>query len=526
MSQTLHIFRKDIRHHWPEILVSLLLLAAFVWHESAEWSGNFPSLSLLQILFSFVNTLLPLSWCLMIVRLVHEESLVGDRQFWVTRPYEWPSLLAAKLLFLVVFIHLPVFVAQLLLLSRASFPIAPNLTGLLGMQIGLGLLFLAPVTLAVVTRSLAQALIVAIGTFLVFLAVGSLVSLVPSETMSSALENSGILQGSLLLAAPVAAILWQYARRRTWHSRSLLLAAGAAMVLADVVTPYRTLIERQYPLADSAHPAPVQLSVLPPPPPPVKKAPSSQGPLGNTVLISIPVHVSAVAKHSVALANGMLVSMEGPGNFKWDSGWNPSGMEFWPEESSSALQFSMKRHLYESIKSSPLHLHLSLALSEFKESSLRELSLPEGEFAVQGVGYCHVGRGYFPALNCRSALHEPGLIASGVVTNASCSEQDTVSSAPSRNVAHQLLRSGHGGFVNPGVSPIKTFSIYLQTFDDTHESPEERVRMHFCPGAPVRFATPIRSGYTRLDLQTDQITLENYEVHSYGYGALTLRALP
>ncbi len=525
MSQTLHIFRKDIRHHWPEVLVSLLLLAAFVWHESAAWSEDFPSFSLLQILFSFVNTLMPLSWCLMIVRLVHEESLVGDRQFWVTRPYEWPSLLVAKLLFLVVFIHLPVFVAQLLLLSRAGFPIAPNLTGLLGMQIGLGLLFLAPITLAVVTRSLAQALIVAIGAFLVFLVVGSLVSLVPSETMSSALENSGILQGSLLLAAPVAAILWQYARRRTWHSRSLLLAAGAAMVLADVVTPYRTLIERQYPLADSAHPAPVQLSVLPPPPP-VKKAPSPQRPLGNTVLISIPVHVSAVSKHSVVLANGMLVSMDGPGNLKWDSGWNPSGMEFWPEESSSTLQFSMKRHLYESIKSSPLHLHLSLALSEFKESSPRELSLPEGEFAVPGAGYCHIGRGYFPTLSCRSALHEPGLIASGVVTNASCSEQDKVPSAPSRNVAHQLLRSGHGGFVNPGVSPIKTFSIYLQTFDDTRESPEERVRMHLCPGTLVRFATPIRSGHTRLDLQTDQITLEDYEVNFYGYGAVTLRALP
>jgi hypothetical protein len=525
MSQTLHIFRKDIRHHWPEVLVSLLLLAAFVWHERAEWSGNFPSFSLLQILFSFVNTLLPLSWCLMIVRVVHEESLVGDRQFWVTRPYEWPSLLAAKLLFLIVFIHLPVFVAQLLLLRRAGFPIAPNLAGLLGMQIGLGLLFLAPITLAVVTRSLAQALIVAIAAFLVFLSVGSLASLVPNETMSSALENSGIFQGSVLLAAPVAAILWQYARRRTWHSRALLLAAGAAMFLADLVTPYRTLIERQYPLVDSGHPAPVQLSVIPPPPP-VKKAPSPQGPLGNTVLISIPVHVSAVARHSVVLANGMLVSMDGPRNLKWDSGWNPSGTEFWPEESSSALQFSMKRDLYESIRSSPLHLHLSLALSEFNESLPRELSLPEGDFVVPGVGYCHSERGYFPALRCRSALHEPALIASGVVTNASCSEQDKVPSAPSRNVAHQLLRSGHGGFVNPGVSPIKTFSIYLQTFDDTHQSPEERARMHFCPGTPVRFATPIRSGYTRLDLQTDQITLEDYELNPYGYGGITLRALP
>src|SRR5260370_25010164 len=202
MSQSLKIFGKDIGHHVPESLVCLLLVAAFVWHESAEWSGNFPSFSLLQILFSFVDTLLPLSWCLMIVRLVHEESLVGDRQFWVTRPYEWPSLLAAKLLFLVVFIHLPVFVAQLLLLSRAGFPIAPNLTGLLGMQIGLGLLFLVPITLAVVTRSLAQALIVAIGAFLVFLAVGSLASLVPIETMSSALENSPIFQAPLSLPPP------------------------------------------------------------------------------------------------------------------------------------------------------------------------------------------------------------------------------------------------------------------------------------------------------------------------------------
>jgi len=525
MSKTFHIFRKDIRHHWPELLVSLLLLAAFVWHEPAEWFGNFASFSLLQILFSYVNTLLPLSWGLMIVRLVHEESLVGDRQFWVTRPYEWPSLLAAKLLFLVVFIHLPVFVAQVLLLSRAGFPIASNLTGLLGMQIGLDLLFLAPITLAVVTRTLAQALIVAIAAFLVFLAVGSLASLVPSETMSSALENSGIFQGSVLLAAPVAAILWQYARRRTWHSRTLLLAAGAAMVLADVITPYRTLIERQYPLADSAHPAPVQLSVLPPPPS-VKKAPSPQRLLESTVLISIPVHVSAVAKHSVVLANGILVSMDGPGNLKWDSGWNPSGVEFWPEESSSALQFSVKRHLYESIKSSPLHVHLSLALSEFKESSPRELSLPEGEFVVPGVGYCHIVSGYFPALSCRSALHEPGLIASGVVTNASCSEQDKVASAPSRNLAHQLLRSGRGGFVNPGVSPIKSFSIYLQTFDHTRESPEERLRMHFCPGTPVRFATPITSGYTRLDLQTDQITLEDYEVNFNSYGAITLSARP
>src|SRR5260370_18314549 len=112
----------------------------------------------------------------------------------------------------------------------------------------------------------------------------------------------------------------------------------------------------------------------------------------------------------------MLVSMAGPGNLKWDSGWNPSGMEFWPEESSSAMQFSMKRHLYESIKSSPLHLHFSFALSEFKESSPRELSLPEGEFVIPGVRYCHIERGHFPALRYRSAFHQQRLITSAFAT--------------------------------------------------------------------------------------------------------------
>src|SRR5438046_8522087 len=99
----------------------------------------------------------------------------------------------------------------------------------------------------------------------------------------------------------------------------------------------------------------------------------------------------------------MLVSMDGPGNLKWDSGWNPSGMEFWSEGSSSTLQFSMKRHLYASIKSSPLHLHLSLALSEFKEASPRELSLPEGEVVVPGGGYWPPGSRLSPAPSRRSA---------------------------------------------------------------------------------------------------------------------------
>ena len=36
----------------------------------------------------------------------------GDRQFWITRPYRWQSLLGAKVRFVLVFLNLPMTVAD------------------------------------------------------------------------------------------------------------------------------------------------------------------------------------------------------------------------------------------------------------------------------------------------------------------------------------------------------------------------------------------------------------------------------
>src|SRR5207249_1572604 len=53
---------------------------------------------------------------------IHEDPPVGNRQFWVTVPCRWPSLLAAKTLFVVAFIHLPYFVANVVNLWTRGFP--------------------------------------------------------------------------------------------------------------------------------------------------------------------------------------------------------------------------------------------------------------------------------------------------------------------------------------------------------------------------------------------------------------------
>ena len=38
MKQILHIFRKDVRHHWMVILLCQAALVAYCWHEVESWS--------------------------------------------------------------------------------------------------------------------------------------------------------------------------------------------------------------------------------------------------------------------------------------------------------------------------------------------------------------------------------------------------------------------------------------------------------------------------------------------------------
>ncbi len=97
MSQVLHIFKKDARHLWPEILASLVLTALFVLIYPNTWlPQQYPGRRFSAKSQRLSSSSSPSVGASLITRLVHSESLVGDRQFWITRPYEWKKLLAAK----------------------------------------------------------------------------------------------------------------------------------------------------------------------------------------------------------------------------------------------------------------------------------------------------------------------------------------------------------------------------------------------------------------------------------------------
>ena len=167
MNQVLHIFRKDARHLWREIAASLALLVAFAWLDIRSWSQPYGAMATgvsvllsAEMLPGLVNLLLPVSWIFLIVRVVQGESLVGDRQFWVTRPYDWKQLLAAKALFVLTFVNFPLLLADAFLLAHAGFHPTHYLAGLLWLQLmWILFLFVWLTALAAVTNSVAQMLL-------------------------------------------------------------------------------------------------------------------------------------------------------------------------------------------------------------------------------------------------------------------------------------------------------------------------------------------------------------------------------
>jgi hypothetical protein len=139
MRQTLHIFRKDIRYLRMEICLVAALAGVFAWKGGQQWT---------EILFALAATYL-------IARLIHAEPIPGDRQFWITRPYQWKCLLAAKILFILAFVNLPTLLAQLYILIDAKFSIAANWPGLLWSQLlNILVIWLAIAALASVTESI------------------------------------------------------------------------------------------------------------------------------------------------------------------------------------------------------------------------------------------------------------------------------------------------------------------------------------------------------------------------------------
>ena len=228
MRQTWHIFKKDVRRFWREAAVTLFLLGWFAhldrWRADASPSST----------EEWLNLLLPFAWAYLVGIVVIEDPLVGDRQFWVTVPCRWRSLLAAKALFVLAFIHVPYLAADVAILAARGFQPLHYLPHLLLNQLFLlAALTLPGAAVATLTRNVSQFVLVA-----VVLAGGLVLVNGHMEPFILTYADVGSVTGRLdlaLLMIPVGAVVvvfLQYAKRRAILGRAVGVASALAVAVA------------------------------------------------------------------------------------------------------------------------------------------------------------------------------------------------------------------------------------------------------------------------------------------------------
>lgn len=171
-----------------------------------------------------------LVWPLLLVVLVQQDAPAGARQDWLTRPVPRHALLAGKLLFVVLFLLLPVLLMDLAggLLAQLTIAQAWNDTLARAAFLLFGIA-LPSMALGALTRSLTQAVVIGIIAS-AFAQIGGIVVYMATRLAAGTLHVGAMF--AILSAGAVVVLALQYFRRDAlWPARTVAivtaLAAGA-----------------------------------------------------------------------------------------------------------------------------------------------------------------------------------------------------------------------------------------------------------------------------------------------------------
>lgn len=282
------ILRKDLRHLWVYVAVLWALLFAAVWGK--EESGlDTQSIGLQMIPVAAVFA----CW-VFITALVHEERLVGDRQYWLTRPLGSWRVLTAKIAALLLLVCAPLFVFEAVVFAANGLSPVQFICDLVWKTALFTAYLVFPATaVACVTRKLAHAII-------------ALLVLSVSAGLASMLLWDWIpvlFAGAVLLAGSAAAVRLQYQRRQVSVAWALFATVvgvalfgayffpdGAAAAIQNSFSPRRLTDSELAITFDPGRKCPLDMRRR----------------VGSAASLEIPVRVNGLPNGSRLLASGEL----------------------------------------------------------------------------------------------------------------------------------------------------------------------------------------------------------------------------
>jgi hypothetical protein len=277
----------------------------------------------------------------------------------------------------------------------------------------------------------------------------------PSGNMSNFADTPQSVQTLLLTSAIIVATLFQFARRKIWSSRALIMGTFSIVLLIGYFTPYAKYVERAYPLVSNP---PARISLRLP-----NESIGSRTPFdfSDDISLPIPLKVSGVAKNSVVLVDGVTLALKTSGGTEWSRGWFNQWLQIWSEDERESLSYQMKRKDYEKLKGSTVQVQIQLALWEYREADVTEVVATGSPFRDPRLGLCRLGTFRTSSLECLKPIRGPGLMATFDPKQAQGYVEDEDYTGPELTPVHAWLGAGHNGIPEPGISPLQEYSIYF-----------------------------------------------------------------
>jgi len=457
VSRILHIFRKDAIRLWPQASVFLALLALNGWADR-RYAPFEPPRPL-----SFLPFLLPIACSVLLVALVHEEGLVGDGKYWLSRPIPRRQLLGAKILFALVFINVPLGLYQAAIIVAAGLPLSQNWINLLCLQLFFTAVDILPVTaLAAVTKNMVQTILVALTTVALIVAASSFDW---SNNVNAAPDISWIsstIASAILALVAFAVLTLQYFRRATTLARLILTSAIPAVVLAAAL-PYAVQWAIQMRLSpQQVEPSAVRISWLPE----GGRVPRRSGDWAanpDFSEVEIPIRIDNLPPGASLNIEAIQPIAKAPSGAAWRPGWTRAEIHETPSATFARIYVDSK--FLQRVKDTPIHLYGVMDLTLLL--TVQPLPLPVARpVPVPGIGNCFMypnrpGAQPRTVFSCNSTLPAARIVVvvNGVEQNSSGSAVAPYPSSPGYSPLAFVIWNS---LINGQALPMNTQPIELR----------------------------------------------------------------
>lgn len=507
MRMVAHILLKDLRRFWLEIGAFLLTVAAWALQEAH------PSRWIEQHAESAFPIGLFVIWFFLIIRAIQGESLVGDREFWQTRPYVWWQLLLAKASFLAIALSIPLTLAQIYLLAASGVHWKPGiLPGLFWLQMEFAVLLILP---AVALASLTETIVQWVLTLVVIGLLMPVVSWLPWSRLQQILAGSEDLAsrvGIVVVGTALAtAIIIQYRSRHLMMARIIFAASVAFIPLAIVFAS--SSIGRSLAYPGNRGDNPLQFAVAR-----VETAGTVMAAIASYGSeLDIPLGNVSVLPDTIVQVEGMRISLSGENGWRWNSDWQSENLLFTPSGQPERILTSLPNDIAARVAGGGAASRAELAVAVYRLSPERRIETGQRRFAIPGGGVCAwpvLGAFEIRSLRCAEALRGPDLMMVRIDSSEStCRRTDGTRLPPGHYATAYQWDSGPGP-ADFDPNPVHKFDlaggfgVWFPAISDTTEK-EANLPATVCPGTPLHLEIGTLVSRMRIGVDLGQVDRNN-----------------